>query len=106
MSTSDMEAEVRKAMAQGRRVQEAFKRIQLILRKPTVARTPFPRLMIGLQDAYNHPIIGRILGPVLLRLLGAEDRAARVLYTREELARSHDMSFDELAEDALGAKYS
>src|SRR5205823_5146186 len=29
----------------GRRVQEAFKRIQLLMRKPTVARTPFARLM-------------------------------------------------------------
>lgn len=90
----------------GRRVQEAFKRIQLILRKTTVARTPFSRFMIAMQDLYNRPIVGKLLGRVLLRMLGAEDRAARVLFTPDELARTQRMSFEELAEDALGAKYS
>src|SRR3569623_1968123 len=41
----------------GRRVQEAFKRIQLVLRTPPVARTPFSRMMIGYQDLYNSPVI-------------------------------------------------
>ncbi|MBX3155893.1 MAG: diiron oxygenase [Deltaproteobacteria bacterium] len=90
----------------GRRVQEAFKRIQLVLRKPTVARTPFSKMMIGLQNLYNHPIYGRILGPALLRALGAEDRAARILFTHEDLERTGRMSFEELAEDALAVKYS
>ena len=90
----------------GRRVHEAFKRIQLVLRKPSVARAPFSKMMIGLQNAYNHPIYGRVLGRVLLRVLGAEDRAARILFTQEELARTQQMSFDELAEEALSVKYS
>jgi hypothetical protein len=90
----------------GRRIQEAFKRIQLVLRKPTVARTPFSRMMIGFQEAYNHPVLGKLLGRLLLRLLGAEDRAARILFTQEELARTQQMSFDELAEEALAVKYS
>ena len=46
----------------GRRIQEAFKRIQLVLRKPTVARTPWSKMMIGFQDLYNRPIIGKLLG--------------------------------------------
>lgn len=90
----------------GRRIQEAFKRIQLVLRKPTVARTPFSRFIIGAQVAYSHPLARRVLGPLLLRALGAEDRGARILFTPEELARSQRMTFDELAEDALAAKYS
>ncbi|HUS32108.1 MAG TPA: hypothetical protein VMZ53_26595 [Kofleriaceae bacterium] len=90
----------------GRRVQEAFKRIQLIMRKPTVARLPFSRFMIGMQDLYNHPIGGRLFGPLLLRALGAEDRAARYLFTKDELTRAQQMSFDEMAEDALAAKFS
>lgn len=90
----------------GKRVQEAFKRIQLVLRKPTVARTPFSKMMIGLQGLYNHPVFGKVFGRILLRLLGAEDRAARILFTPEELARTQRMSFDELAEEALQAKYS
>ncbi|HUJ58704.1 MAG TPA: diiron oxygenase [Kofleriaceae bacterium] len=89
----------------GRRIQEAFKRIQLVLRKPTVARTPFSRFMIGAQNLYNRPIIGKLLGRVLLRALGAEDRAARFLFTQDELARTSRMSFEELAEEALAAKY-
>jgi hypothetical protein len=90
----------------GRRVHEAFKRIQLVLRKPTVARAPFSKMMIALQNAYNHPIYGRAFGRVILRLLGAEDRAARILFTQEELARTQGMTFDELAEEALSVKYS
>jgi hypothetical protein len=90
----------------GRRIREAFKRIQLLMRKPTVARQPFSRFMCTVQDLYNHPIAGRVFGPVLLRALGAEDRAARFLYTKQELARSNEMSFEELAEEALAAKYS
>lgn len=90
----------------GRRIQEAFKRIQLVMRKPTVARTPFSKFMIGAQTLYNHPIAGKVLGPFLLRALGAEDRAARVLFTQEELERTQRMSFEELAEEALSAKFS
>jgi hypothetical protein len=90
----------------GRRIQEAFKRIQLVMRKPTVARTPFAKFMIGAQTLYSHPVLGKVLGPLLLRALGAEDRAARVLFTQEELERTQRMSFDELAEDALSAKFS
>lgn len=90
----------------GRRIKEAFKRIQLILRKPTVARMPFSKLMIGMQNLYNHPVAGKLFGPVLLRALGADERAAQFLFTREELARVQRMSFDELAEEAVAAKYS
>jgi len=90
----------------GRRAREAFKRLQLLLRKPTVARTPFPRFMIRMQELYNHPVIGKAFGPLLLRLLGAEDRAARILFTGEDLARTQHMSFDELAEEALAVKYT
>jgi len=90
----------------GRRVQEAFKRIQLVLRKPTVARAPFSKMMIKFQELYNHPIIGKVLGRFLLRALGAEDRAARILFTPDELARTQQMSFEELAEEAISVKYS
>jgi hypothetical protein len=90
----------------GRRIKEAYKRIQLVLRKPTVARAPFSRLMIAMQAAYNHPFVGRAFGPLILRVLGAEDRSARLLFTAEELARSQRMTFDELAEEALAAKYT
>jgi hypothetical protein len=90
----------------GRRIQEAFKRIQLIMRKPTVARLPFSRFMLGTQALYNHPVWGKLFGRLLLRALGADDRAARFLFTREELERSQRMSFEELAEEAVAVKYA
>ncbi len=90
----------------GKRVHEAFKRIQLVLRKPTVARSPFSKMMIKMQELYNRPIIGKVFGRVFLRVLGAEDRAARILFTQDELQRTMNMSFDELAEEALAVKYS
>jgi hypothetical protein len=65
---------------------------------------PFSRFMIATQDAYNRPLVGALLGPLLLRALGAEPQLARRLFTDEELARSQAMTFDELAEDALAAK--
>jgi hypothetical protein len=42
----------------------------------------------------------------LLRALGAEDRAARYLFTKDELKRAQQMSFEEMAEEALAAKFS
>ena len=90
----------------GRRVQEAFKRIQLVLRKPTVARSPWSKLMIKMQELYNRPILGKVFGRVFLRVLGAEDRAARILFTQDELNKTMRMSFDELAEEAIAAKYN
>jgi hypothetical protein len=90
----------------GRRIREAMKRIQLISRKPSVARTPFMRMMHAFQGAYNHPVVGRVFGPLLLRLLGADERAAKILFTPEELARAQRMSFDELAEEAIAVKYN
>ena len=81
-------------------------RIQLVLRKPTVARMPFSRFMLAVQGAYNHPIAGKLFGRLLLRALGSDERTARILFTPEELARSQRQSFDEMAEDALAANYS
>lgn len=90
----------------GRRLHEALKRIQLVSRKPMVARLPLMRFMHAAQAAYEHPVIGRLFSGVLLRMLGAEPRIAGRLYDEAELARSQAMSFDELADEALAAKQS
>jgi hypothetical protein len=90
----------------GRRIREAFKRMQLVMRKPTVARLPFTRFMIAMQELLNHKLAGPLLGGLILRVLGGERRIAAQLFTDEELRRAQAMSFDELAEDAVGAKYA
>jgi hypothetical protein len=73
--------------------------------KPAVARLPLTRFLLAMQAAYNHPVLGRVAGPLILRLMSADDRFARILYTDAELARAQTMSFDELAEDVIAAKY-
>ncbi len=88
----------------GRRLLEAFKRVQLVSRKPEVRRRPFLRFMTGMQDLYNHPVAGPILGPLLLRIVGIEPRLLAILYTPEELLRAYKMSIEELGEETLGLK--
>jgi hypothetical protein len=89
----------------GRRLHEAFKRIQLIGMRPGIADRPFQRFLRGVQDAFNDPRIEPIFGPLLARIMGLEPRVIRTLYTEEELARSRAMTFDELAAEALALKY-
>jgi hypothetical protein len=98
-------APMEKTDPDGRRMREAFKRMQLLSRKATVARLPFIRFMLWMQDLLEKPLIGPILEPVLLRVMGGDARGVRVLYTDDELARTQQMSFDELADEALRAKY-
>ncbi len=90
----------------GKRTQEAFKRVQLLLRKPAVAKTPFATFMRIAQDMYTTPVVGAVFGKVLLRALGADARVARKLFTEEDLVRTARMSFDEMAEEEIAVKYA
>jgi hypothetical protein len=91
---------------EGKRMREAFKRMQLLSRKPTVARLPFIKFMLWMQRVLHHPRVGPVLKPVLLRVMGGDERAVAILLTDEELERAQRMSFDELADEALAAKLS
>ncbi len=88
----------------GRRLLEAFKRIQLVSRKPEVKRRPFIRFMTTLQDLYNRPLFNLVLGRLLVRILGANPEVLAILYTPEDLLRAYKMSMDEMAEEVLQAK--
>jgi hypothetical protein len=88
----------------GVRMREAFKRIHLVSRKPGVKRRPFSRFLLGIQDAYNRPLLRRVAGPLLSRMAGAPGELIMKLYSEDELARAGRMSFDEMAEEALAAK--
>lgn len=90
--------------ADGVRMREAFKRIHLVSNKPGVKRRPFARFMIGMQAAYTRPLVKRILGPIITRVVGVPGSLLTPLYDDEELARAGRMSFDELAEEALQSK--
>mgnify|MGYP001323141556 CR=1 FL=1 len=88
----------------GQRLREAFKRMQLLGRKPGVTERPFSKFISTVQLLFNDPIVGRVFGPLLARLIGLPPVVVQTLYTEEEAARYADMSFTELAEDALAAK--
>ncbi len=90
----------------GRRLLEAFKRIQLLGEKPASARRPFGRFLRTLYELFNHPLAGRLLGPAIARVMGLDPRVIRRLYTDAEARRASRMTFDELAEEALRAKYA
>jgi hypothetical protein len=89
----------------GKRLLEAFKRIQLLGARPGFSDRPFSRFIRLIQDLFNDPIVNAIAGPLLARLIGLDPRVIRTLYTEAEVARANAMSVDELAEEALAAKY-
>jgi acyl carrier protein phosphodiesterase len=89
---------------QGRRLRDAFKRMQLLGRKEETSRRPFTRFLRVLQDGVDHPIAGRLLGDVLGRVGGVgKDFMARQ-YDDKELSRVRRMSYEEMAKEALSVK--
>ncbi len=88
----------------GKRILEAFKRVQLIAAKPGVVDRPFGAFMQSLQDAYRNPLGRALLGGLLTRIAGMEPRFMEQIPTDRELDVARDMSFDELAEEALAVK--
>jgi hypothetical protein len=88
----------------GKRLKEAFKRVQLLSSKPTVQRRPFSKFMLKMQELYQQPLIRRAIGPVLERAVGVQGSMMMRLINDEEEARAREMSFDELAQEALNAK--
>lgn len=88
----------------GKRIKEAFKRVQLLAAKPSVRKRPFPRFILTLQAAYQNPFLGALLGRVIRRILGLDGDLLETLYSEKEYARAERQSFDELARDALRAK--
>jgi hypothetical protein len=88
----------------GKRLREAIKRMQLLGSKPGLAALPLMRFWTTMMDLYNHPRAGRRAKAAIARLVGSEPELMERLVTEDDLARAAKMSFDELAEDALGAK--
>lgn len=90
----------------GRRLREAFKRIQLIATRPRVRDRPFVKFMNSLREAYNQPVLRVVLGRGILRLTGMEPEVLATLYSADDEARVQRMSWDELADDLLAVKYA
>jgi hypothetical protein len=84
----------------GKRLKEAVKRLQLVLRRPGADRQPFVRFIGSLFAAYQHPAVRAAVGPALERLVGVEPELLQMLYTESEVRRADAMSMDELAAEA------
>lgn len=89
----------------GRRLREAFKRMQLLGAKPGVDELPLARFMKWLMDLYHRPWVGPKAGAILARVAGVEPRFMEHLCTEDELERARTMSFEQMAEEALAQKY-
>jgi hypothetical protein len=88
----------------GRRIREAFKRMQLLSQKPELARRPFVNFMVTLRAAFNTPIVGRVFGQVISRLTALPPELLKDLYSESEARRAQRMTVEELGQDALEAK--
>ncbi|CBL45533.1 Hypothetical protein HDN1F_19500 [gamma proteobacterium HdN1] len=91
---------------QGERLREAIKRMQLLTAKPDVAKRPLARFMNGVRTLHNTPVIGDLFGNVLSRIVGAPSEFLVNLYSEEEAQRARQMSMEQLADEALAAKYT
>lgn len=90
----------------GRRMREAWKRVQMLTAKPSLQRRPFVRGMIALREIYRRPAARAVLGPLLERATGVPGSVLVNLLSDQEERRARDMSFADLAEEALSAKRS
>lgn len=88
----------------GKRIREAFKRMQLMSSQPGMDNSPFGRFQLALHQISTHPVAGPLFRRVTARLAGVEPQYMEKMYTDEEMARARRMDFDGLAQDALGAK--
>jgi len=88
----------------GKRLREAFKRMQLLGMKQTVMKRPFARFMRTLSDLFNHPVTGSLFGNAIARVGGVEPRFMARLYSDADLGRARAMTYDELADEALAVK--
>ena len=90
----------------GKRLLEAFKRIQLFSAKPRVADRPFNKFLLRLKAIHENPIGKVFLGKFVIRIMGVDARVIRTLYSEDEFERHKWMSFDQMANEALAAKFA
>jgi hypothetical protein len=90
----------------GRRLKEAFKRMQILGARPGIDHLPLVKFWSSMLDLYQQPWMGRRAKAVVARLVGAEPRFMEYLATEEEIAQSKTMSLEELAAEALAVKHA
>ncbi|MFO0682339.1 MAG: hypothetical protein U0234_09825 [Sandaracinus sp.] len=89
--------------ADGKRLREAFKRIQLLGLKTGNTR-PFSKFLRSMFDLYNHPRYGRVTAPFVTRVMGVPERVLTHLYSEDEERNLANVTYAQMADDALSAK--
>jgi len=82
------------------RLDEAWKRIQLLIGRPEVKKRPLPRVIHGVQKVSSMPIVGRAFGSALGRLAGLPDAMWEQRVTDLECAAAAKQGIEELAQAA------
>ncbi len=91
----------------GKRLKEAVKRMQILGSRPNVAERPFSKFLAALRDANNHPVWGKYLGGIARRLTANfPEELYRDLASASELKHGRQVSIEQLADEAVQAKYS
>ncbi len=90
----------------GRRLKEAFKRIQLLTAREDVAARPFVRFILIMQDLFNSPMLGILAGRAVVRVLGVDPSVLVRLYSQEEYRQARTKSCEEMARETLALKYA
>jgi hypothetical protein len=87
----------------GKRLREAFKRMQILGMKDVNVRLPFTKFLRSLQVLFNHPVAGPLVGDFVGRVAGV-GRFLERFYTDEDIERARRMTYTELAQEALALK--
>ena len=87
----------------GKRLREAFKRMQILGMRDPEARLPFSKFLRSLQVLFNHPVAGPLVGDLVGRVAGV-GRFLERFYTDEDIERARRMTYTELAQEALALK--
>jgi hypothetical protein len=97
---------MRRVDPKGKRMYEAFKRMQLLQNMPGVERSPLARFVLFLRDTYNHPLWGRFFGGLAQKVSGLPPELLKTLYSVDEGKDARRRGFDWLAQEALKAKFA
>jgi hypothetical protein len=87
-----------------KRIREAIKRLQLLRAKPNVANQPMARMLLAVQKVNDTPYLGKAFATIFTRLIIIEPELYARLTNADEERRAAQMSYEQLAEEALAQK--
>jgi hypothetical protein len=90
----------------GKRMREAYKRLQLVSGRDRVRDRPFWRAVTLGREVFTHPVLGPALGKVAQRVAGLPEALMQHLYDERELEAARHASIESLVEETVGMKYS